>query len=134
MIDMLINIDVDDLEKAVEFYRRALGLQVGWRLGATIVEMLGATAPVYLLEKPAGSPALAGGAPPRSYTRHWTPLHLDFAVGNVEHAAKKALAAGATIEGEIQSHPWGRIALMSDPFGHGFCLLEFKAKGYDEIA
>jgi len=22
---------------------------------------------------------------------------------------------------------------MSDPFGHGFCLLQFVGKGYDEV-
>jgi len=30
---------------------------------------------------------------------------------------------------------WPRhIALMADPFGHGFCLIEFRGRGYDEIA
>jgi hypothetical protein len=23
---------------------------------------------------------------------------------------------------------------MADPFGHGFCLIEFRGRGYDEIA
>lgn len=25
-------------------------------------------------------------------------------------------------------------ALFVDPFGHGFCLIEFTGRGYDEIA
>jgi hypothetical protein len=25
------------------------------------------------------------------------------------------------------------MARMADPFGHGFCLLQFKGRGYDEI-
>ncbi|MGH8501644.1 MAG: VOC family protein [Gammaproteobacteria bacterium] len=36
MVEMLVNIDVDDLDKAIDFYGRALGLRVGRRLGATI--------------------------------------------------------------------------------------------------
>jgi lactoylglutathione lyase len=36
------------------------------------------------------------------------------------------------LEGGIQSFNWGRMAFMSDPFGHGFCLLEFIGEGYDE--
>lgn len=29
---------------------------------------------------------------------------------------------------------WGKLALMADPFGHGFCFLQFLGSGYDEIA
>ena len=29
---------------------------------------------------------------------------------------------------------WGKLALMADPFGHGFCLVQFLNRGYDEIA
>jgi hypothetical protein len=31
-----------------------------------------------------------------------------------------------------QTYQWGRIALTADPFGHGFCLLEFRDSGYSE--
>lgn len=134
MVGLLVNIDVDDLDKAIGFYRRALGFEVSRRLGDTVVEMSGASAPVYLLEKPAGSPAFEGDAVCRAYTRHWTPVHLDFVVENVSDAVRKAVSAGASIEADIQSHVWGRLALMNDPFGHGFCLLEFRGRGYDEIA
>jgi hypothetical protein len=29
---------------------------------------------------------------------------------------------------------WGHLAMMSDPFGHGFCVLQFSGNGYDEVA
>jgi len=58
---------------------------------------------------------------------------LDFIVGDVAAAVARASAAGATLEGEIQTFRWGRLAVMSDPFGHGFCFLQFVGKGYDEI-
>lgn len=71
---------------------------------------------------------------PQGYQRHWTPVHLDFVVGNIEAAAQRAQAAGATLEGNAQTEEWGRVAIMSDPFGHGFCLLEFSGVESDAAA
>ena len=134
-MELLVNIDVNDLEKAIVFYRDALGLRVGRRLfGGSVAEMLGGTSNIYLLAKPSGSSASSQASLPRNYHRHWTPVHLDFAVEDVTAAVQRASAAGATLEGEIQSLNWGRSATLSDPFGHGFCLLQFMGKGYDEVA
>jgi predicted enzyme related to lactoylglutathione lyase len=55
-------------------------------------------------------------------------------VGDLEAAVGRAVSAGAALEGEIQHLEWGRIATLADPFGHGFCLLQFRGRGYDEIA
>lgn len=131
---LLINIDVADLETGIRFYTRALGLRVGRCLGLDFVELLGAEAPIYLLAKPAGSPPFEGAEIMRDYVRHWTPVHMDFAVDDLEAAVRRAEAAGARREGEVSEHAWGRMALMSDLFGNGFCLLELNAQGYDAIA
>lgn len=130
----LVNIDVDDLDRAVAFYTAGLGLNVGRRLGPAIVELVGATSPIYLLTKAAGTPASPAATELRHYARHWTPVHLDFVVADLEAALKAALSAGATLEGEPATHVWGRIAHLADPFGHGLCLVEFLGRGYDEIA
>ena len=90
--------------------------------------------PIYLLAKAEGSPAFRSAGETRRYARHWTPVHLDFVVPDIEAAVAAALAAGATREGETATHAWGRIALLADPFGHGLCLIEFLGRGYDEIA
>jgi hypothetical protein len=45
-----------------------------------------------------------------------------------------ALSAGARLEEPISTHRWGKLALMADPFGHGFCFVQFLGRGYDEIA
>jgi len=37
-------------------------------------------------------------------------------------------------EGAIRGETYGRIVQLADPFGHGWCLLEFSARGYDAIA
>ena len=132
-MDLLVNIDVPELEPAITFYTGALGLTVGRRFGEDGAELLGAAARIYLLAKPAGTTP-APGARPRNYARHWTPVHLDFVVPDVDAAVERAVAAGAKIEQAAQDRSWGRIAILADPFGHGFCVLQFSQAGYDAIA
>ena len=134
MVGLLVNIDVDDLDRAVAFYTAAFGLRPGRRFGELGVEMLGAPCAVYLLAKPAGSTPAATAPQRRDYRRHWTPVHLDFVVPDVAAAVRRAEAAGARLEEEIRTHAWGRIAAMADPCGHGFCLIEFVGRGYDALA
>lgn len=107
---ILVNIDVPDLEAAIDFYSRAFGLALHRRLGATGAEMLGAPAPIYLLQKAAGTPAAGAVRQPRDYARHWTPVHLDVVVDDVDDAVARAVAAGARLEDPAVSHDWGRIA------------------------
>ena len=133
-MDLLVNIDVGDLDEAVRFYTEAFGLRVGRRFGASAVELLGGSAPVYLLVKAAGTAAAATTDQRRTYERHWTPVHLDVVVDDIEAALEKAVAAGATLEKPVTTSPWGRLALLADPFGHGVCLVQFLGRGYDEIA
>jgi len=131
---ILVNIDVPDLEHAIDFYRRAFGLSLHRRLGPKAAEMLGANAPIYLLEKAAGSPAASAARQTRDYARHWTPVHLDVVVDDVDRAVDQAVAAGARLEDPAASHAWGRIAHLSDPYGHGICILQFLGRGYDELS
>jgi catechol 2,3-dioxygenase-like lactoylglutathione lyase family enzyme len=133
-MEILANIDVDDVAVATDFYCRALDLTVGRRFGDSGVELLGASSAIYLLEKPAGSVACNAPDSARSYSRHWTPVHLDFVVPDIQEACARAQAAGATPEGPLRTHAWGHIAVFADPFGHGFCLIQFLNRGYDEIA
>lgn len=131
---ILVNIDVPDLEAAIDFYSRAFGLALHRRLGATGAEMLGAPAPIYLLQKAAGTPAAGAVRQPRDYARHWTPVHLDVVVDDVDDTVARAVAAGARLEDPAVSHDWGRIAHLSDPFGHGICIMQFLGRGYDALA
>jgi predicted enzyme related to lactoylglutathione lyase len=133
-MDLLINIDVPDLEAAVRFYTSAFRLRVGRRFGEAAIELLGHSSPIYLLVKPAGSPASNSQTQRRSYERHWTPIHLDFVVENIDTAVEAARVAGASLEAPIMTKKWGKLALMADPFGHGFCFVQFTGRGYDEVA
>jgi len=74
-MQLLVNVDVDDIERGIDFYHAAFGLHLGRRLfGGSVAGMLGA------------------------------------------------------------AFAWGQLAMLSDPFGHGFCLLQFTGRGYDAVA
>ncbi|UXY16317.1 VOC family protein [Chitiniphilus purpureus] len=128
-MSVLINIDVPDLEPAITFYTEGLGLMLSRRFDEGFAELAGPGVLIYLLAKPTGSEP-APGAPPRSYARHWTPVHLDFQVDDVPVAVARAVAAGATLESPPEAKPYGELAMLADPFGHGFCLIRLAGQGY----
>lgn len=131
-MQLLINLDVPDLQAAETLYRQAFGLTTGRRFGDDVVELLGAQAPIYLIRAVAGSDGAPGS--PRHYDRHWTPVHLDVVVEDLDAALATAIQAGLHPETSIREARWGRIVRLADPFGHGWCLLQFIGRGYDEIA
>ena len=115
------------------FYTAALGLSVGRRFASDFVELLGSDAPIYLLKKAARTSIGPAGGDERRYRRHWSPIHPDFVVDDLEAAIARAVAAGAVQEGETCDAAYGRLAMFADPFGHGFCLIEFNDAGYDAL-
>lgn len=130
-MNVLLNIDVPDVQAAAAFYQAALGLELKRILDADVAELSGAGVKVFLLQKPAGSAAVAdSGQAPRTYERHWTPIHIDFVVEDLEQAARRALAAGAHQEGSCVQWRGSRCISFADPFGHGFCLICFSADEY----
>jgi predicted enzyme related to lactoylglutathione lyase len=134
MKSLLVNIDVPDIQSAVSFYRDGLGLRFARFITDQVAELFFHDVAVYLLEKEEFSAASSSNSVHRTYERHWTPIHLDFTVDNVERATDRAARFGATIEKPITTHAWGKIAVLADPFGNGFCLIEFIGRGYDELA
>ena len=133
-MQLLVNIDVPDLERAASFYCAAFDLRIGRRFGPDALELKGAPVDIYLLRKAEGSMPAPPPAGQRDYHRHWSPVHLDFVVEDIEAATAKVLAAGAVQERPASASAWGKLALFADPFGHGFCLVQFLGRGYDEIA
>jgi uncharacterized glyoxalase superfamily protein PhnB len=122
-MDLRICIDVDDMPRAVAFYTDGVGLRVGRRVGDEFVELLGAGSPIDLLLQHAGTSPVAGHAAVRSYARHWTPVHLDVVVENIDTAVARLVEHGASLEMPPTDRAWGRIAGLADPFGHGLDLL-----------
>lgn len=121
MTKISISIDVPDLHKAEAFYCGALGCSKLRDQGNMCVLSAG-NSDLYLLEKEPGSQSSAAAESLRTYERHWTPVHLDFGVDDVEKALALVLELGGKVEGK-ESGDWGAIAYCVDPFGHGFCLI-----------
>ena len=132
---LLINVDVPDTEAGIRFYTSGLGFKLQRTLfNRSVAELTLGTSKIYLIEHPPGTEAIPGLRRARTYERHWTPVHLDLIVEDVDRAVAQAIAAGAARSGEQTSYSWGKLAPLSDPFGHGFCLLQFSDMGYGAVA
>ena len=59
-------------------------------------------------------------------------MHIDFVVDDIADAAKRAAHAGAVQEGPRVDWRGSRCMTFSDPFGHGFCLIEFAGETYSD--
>lgn len=128
---VIINIDVPDLPPAIDFYCAALGLRLNRVIDNDVAELAGTSSTIYFLRNPAGSCPVSTSSVVRDYARHWTPVHIDFVVEDVNEAARRALDAGATQESECVEWKGSKCITFSDPFGHGFCVIEFAAETYD---
>lgn len=127
---IVINIDVPELAPAIEFYESAVGAKVTRLLDDDVAELEYGSAVLCLLAKRPGSAATPAGQR-RERGRHWTPVHVDFVVDDIDAAVERALAAGAQRESECIEWRGSRCVTFSDPFGHGFCLIEFSGDGYE---
>ncbi len=119
-----ITIDVDDLERAVEFYCEGIGLKLIGR-GKTWARTELEDQTFWICEFVAGQQD--GVA--RDFQRHWTPIHLDFIVKDLDSALARALDAGGRLDRAVRRddpEPLGRcdIANLSDPAGNGVDLIK----------
>jgi predicted enzyme related to lactoylglutathione lyase len=120
-------IEVTGIERGIEFYCGGLGLALKRRLSPRWVELGGANLPIFLLgDRPS--------AATRDYGRHWTPVHLDFVVADLDRTVARLVGLGASLDRDIQIREYGRMANMADPFGNGFDLIELSGSGYDGVA
>ena len=126
----LINMDVPNLSDAISFYEKALGLTLLRILDDDVAELGGADTAIFLLQKSELSAPVKTGRDMRRYSRHWTPVHLDFVVEDITKAASRVEAAGAVRESECVVWRGSKCITFSDPFGHGFCLIQFDRNTY----
>lgn len=126
----IVNIDVPDITKAIHFYTSAMELEFNRLIDDDVAELTGTSFVIYLLKNPPGSKSLDKDQLLRSYSRHWTPIHIDFVVDDVEAAVRIAVDAGAKQESKCIEWRGSRCITLSDPFGHGFCFIEFNAETY----
>jgi len=112
-MEFSICIDVDDVDRAVEFYGRGVGL--------TVVEQHPDWAQVklgdqtfWIMKAPGG----VQGSISRDYRRHWTPVHLDFAVDDIDAAIAKLKAGGVKFDLDKLETPVCWMAQFRDPDGN----------------
>jgi predicted enzyme related to lactoylglutathione lyase len=129
-VSILVNIDVPELRPGIDFYEAAVGAKLVRLLDDDVAELTYGSAALCLLAKPAGSAATPAGQR-RELGRHWTPVHVDFIVDDIDAAVERALAAGAKREDACVEWRGSKCVTFSDPFGHGFCLIEFSGDGYE---
>src|SRR5215472_6514986 len=110
-----ICVDVDDVERAVRFYGEGVGLEVVKKASDWAQLRVGEQT-IWIMKIPSGY----SGAISRQYSRHWTPVHLDFHVDDIEAAIRRAVAAGGKLEGR----PKASLANFSDPSGNGVDLVQ----------
>lgn len=128
MLDIEICVDVPDLASGVRFYADAFGFSVASEPYPGVAVLQAGEAKITLLEKREGTKPSPQAQDVRRYGRHWTPVHLDFHIEDLNAALDKALKAGATKEQLFVNSEHGSIGFCADPFGNGFCLLERKPK------
>lgn len=121
MLKVSVCIDVSDLARGTAFYCDALGCSlVEEHTDHNTMSAAGVT--IHISAKAAGTHATPAGSP-RHYERHWTPVHLDFDVEDIDAAISRVEAGGGSVEG-VKRGDWGAAAFCADPFGNGFCLLQ----------
>src|SRR6201996_6446733 len=69
----------------------------------------------------------------RDLGRHWTPVHLDFVVADLQVAVERAISAGGVLDRDIVDHRYWRMANLADPSGNGVDLIQLVDGGYEEF-
>lgn len=118
-----VSIDVPNLAAGLQFYERVFGFVETARPFPTMAVLDANNVTVCMHEKPGGTKSSAGGAEVRRYERHWTPVHLDFHVPDLDAVLAKVRAAGGAVENELRTQGPRPVAFCSDPFGNGFCVI-----------
>lgn len=134
MLTVHAYIEVTEPERGIQFYCEGVGLTLKRRLSARWIELAGANLPIFLLANRPPIANLGTTEMPRDFRRHWTPVHLDFVVLDLDSTVCRLERLGGSLDRDIKDREYGRIANMADPFGNGFDLIEFSGPGYDAVS
>ena len=124
MISVSVSVDVPSIEDGLRFYGAAFGFAMASEPYPGVAVIRRGEAQLLLLAKASGSVPSPHSSDRRHYDRHWTPVHIDFHVADFHAALSRALSAGAKQEQLFETPGRPVVAFCSDPFGHGFCLIE----------
>jgi catechol 2,3-dioxygenase-like lactoylglutathione lyase family enzyme len=124
VISVSVSVDVPSLEEGLHFYSEAFGFSKVSEPYPGVAVLRADNAELLLLAKESGSAPCPHADAKRHYDRHWTPVHIDFHVDDFKASLTRAVGAGARQERLYESPGRPAVAFCSDPFGHGFCLIE----------
>jgi predicted enzyme related to lactoylglutathione lyase len=114
-----ICIDVDDVAKAVRFHGEGIGLSVVKHEEEWAQLKLGEQT-IWLMKVP----SCKGRSITREYSQHWTPVHLDIHVDDIDETIERAVAAG----GKLEARPKPSLVNLVDPSGNGLDLVQASDK------
>jgi len=126
MANISVCIDVPEMDKAIKFYTEALGFKLVDKK-EQYSELTSDGLKIYLSEYAAGTNPLVVGKDVRNYERHWTPVHIDINVPDIGKSLSLIEELGGVKEGE-KNGEWGTIAFCADPFGNGFCVIQYDSQ------
>ena len=118
-----LSIDVPNLEAGLRFYGSVFGFREKARPFPTMAILDANNLTVCMHEKAAGTKSSPGGSDVRRYERHWTPVHVDVHVEDLDAVLEKMRAEGGRVETEFRTEGPMPVAFCSDPFGNGFCVI-----------
>jgi predicted enzyme related to lactoylglutathione lyase len=116
-----VSIDVPDLARGIDFYGTIFGFAEKARPFPSMAVLDAGNVTVCMHEKAEGS--TPAGTDTRRYARHWTPVHLDVHVTDIEPVIALVAAKGGTVERVFRSGGPRPAAFCADPFGNGFCVI-----------
>jgi predicted enzyme related to lactoylglutathione lyase len=122
-----ISIDVPSLEAGLRFYGAVFGFVETQRPFPTMAIFDANNVTVCMHEKAAGTKSSPSSDEVRRYGRHWTPIHLDLHVHDLDAILDRVRAEGGTVESELRAQGPRPVAFCSDPFGNGFCVIGERA-------
>jgi predicted enzyme related to lactoylglutathione lyase len=114
-----ICIDVNDVAEAVRFYGEGIGLSVV-KQDQEWAQMKIGEQTIWLMKVSVRK----AGTITREYSRHWTPVHLDIHVDDLDQTIKRAVAAG----GKPEARPKASLANLVDPSGNGVDIVQASDK------
>ena len=121
-----ISIDVPNLEAGLRFYGNVFGFREKARPFPTMAVLDANNLTICMHEKAAGTKSSSGGDA-RRYERHWTPVHVDVHVEDLDAVLEKIRAERGLVETEFRTQGPVPVAFCSDPFGNGFCVIGQRA-------
>ncbi len=118
-----VSVDVPDLDAGLRFYAAVLGCVERARPFPTMAIVDAGNVTMCLHQRAAGTASSAASAEVRRYERHWTPVHRDLHVPDLDATLARVRAAGGAVEREFRTEGPRPVAFCSDPFGNGFCVI-----------